>query len=108
MDIPCGNFNWFSKIDLSDFTYKGYDIVEGVTISNNERFSYKNITFFTMDLVKSIPPASDLLLCRDCLVHLSYLEINEILKNICLSDVKYFLTTSFPKQIINNDIVASD
>ena len=35
-DIPCGDFNWMSKLDLEGITYVGSDIVPQLIESNRE------------------------------------------------------------------------
>jgi hypothetical protein len=54
------------------------------------------------------PPAADLLLCRDCLVHLSFADIDKALRNIRRSSLAYLLTTTFPAESVNADIVTGD
>lgn len=104
VDIPCGDFNWFKNIPLDGVVYKGGDIVDSIVIENNRIFSTSAISFFKIDITKEIPPKADLIFCRDCLVHLSFEEIQNALYNIHQSGSKFILTTSFPKQIINNNI----
>ena len=38
LDIPCGDMNWFSKIDIKNIKYYGYDIVEELIQENREKF----------------------------------------------------------------------
>jgi len=54
-------------------------------------------------LIEDHLPSADLILCRDCLVHLSYDDIRNALKNICSSNIRYLLTTTFPNRE-NRDI----
>jgi len=49
-------------------------------------------------------PAADMLLCRDCLVHLSNAHIRRALANIRASDTTYLLTTTFTDRDRNQDI----
>ena len=49
------------------------------------------------------------MICRDCLIHLSFESINSFFKNFLKSDIKYILLTSYKlkdekKRIINLDI----
>jgi hypothetical protein len=60
------------------------------------RYGRKNREFVTLDLCSDPLPQADLLLCRDCLMHLSQ-EMNFLaLANIIQSDIKYLLTTTYP------------
>jgi len=95
LDVPCGDFLWFSKIiDNLDVDYLGGDIVENLVIQNNKKFSKNNIKFKNIDLLKDDLPDTDLLICRDCLFHLSYLDIKKVFRNFINSNIKYFLITN--------------
>ena len=45
MDIPCGDFYWMSKMDLSSLSYLGGDIVEEMIQKNNYKYSKDNLGF---------------------------------------------------------------
>lgn len=94
-DLPCGDQNWISKVDLDGFNYVGADIVASLIEENNELYSRENRTYIELDITREIPPRSDLILCRDLLVHLSTKEIHKALRNIKLSGSTYLLTTTF-------------
>lgn len=95
LDAPCGDFNWMRKIDLSSINYIGADIVEGVIDRNNKKYKSKNIKFTTMDIVTDTLPCVDLIMVRDCFVHLPNEDIIQSLNNIKNSGSKYLLTTNF-------------
>ena len=61
-----------------------------------------------IDLIKDALPDADILHCRDCLVHLSYSDILEAIKNIKRSNISYLLTTTFSECEMNQDIVTGD
>lgn len=105
LDLPCGDFNWMQKVDLSGIHYTGADIVEHLITSNQEKYANKNITFISLDLLKDDISAYDLIFCRDCLVHLSFADIQKAIVNIKKSGSKYFMTTTFPAQATNEDII---
>jgi hypothetical protein len=94
-DIPCGDQNWISKIDLAGIKYLGADIVADLIAVNEKKFSANNRAYIKLDITRDIPPRSDLILCRDLFVHLSTKEITKALKNIKRSDSTYLLTTTF-------------
>lgn len=48
------------------------------------------------------------MLCRDCLVHLSFVDIVRALNNIKRSGISYLLTTTFPDCDRNEDTVTGD
>jgi hypothetical protein len=109
LDIPCGDFGWMQKVDLSTASYTGADIVEDLVIKNREKFGERRgIIFIVLDLTSDSLPQSDMILLRDCLVHLSYSDIFKALENIRTSKSKYLLTTTFPMHHCNYDIITGD
>lgn len=107
-DIPCGDFNWMKRIDLSQFHYTGGDIVPALIDRNNELYHSKNVDFKFIDITESTLPKVDLILCRDCFVHLSFREIYKAIKNIKRSKSTYLLMTSFIDHQLNLDINTGD
>ena len=103
LDVPCGDFNWMKKINLDSINYHGGDIVDDVIKINNKRYRSRNIKFSTIDIVKDSLPKSDLVVVRDCLVHLNTDEVFKSLKNIKDSKSKYLLTTNFTWKHIENN-----
>ncbi|MEX0780230.1 MAG: class I SAM-dependent methyltransferase [Balneolales bacterium] len=104
LDIPCGDLNWITKMDLGSVHYTGADIVPDIIEMNKKAYSNDTMQFLILDLIKSQLPSSDLILCRDCLVHLPFADIEESIRNIKKSDATYFLTTTFTKVRRNKDI----
>ena len=105
LDIPCGDFNWLSQIDLNSFQYIGGDIVYEIIEKNKFLFSGNKRTFKIIDITKDKLPSSDLLLCRDILVHFSYRDIFKTLQNIKKSEIQYLLTTNFYARGFNRNIL---
>jgi hypothetical protein len=64
--------------------------------------------FLVLDLTRDELPPADLLLCRDCLVHLSYPDSRRALANVVRSGIPYLLATTFPAAAVNEDIVTGD
>jgi hypothetical protein len=94
---------------LSNFNYIGADIVEELIKKNiNLYLEQSNRKFMVLDLITDPLPVCDIIIVRDCLVHLSYDNINLAIKNIKLSGCKYLLTTSFTNREENKDIVTGD
>jgi hypothetical protein len=102
LDVPCGDFNWFSQMDLTDIKYTGGDIVEDLIILN--KIKYPNFEFLSIDITKDFLPKNDLIITRDCFVHLSNDNILKSIDNIKKSGSKFLLTTSFTKFHDNVDI----
>jgi SAM-dependent methyltransferase len=95
LDLPCGDFNWMKSVDLSYIEYTGADIVDQIIIDNNIKYSSKNIKFIQLDLVNDNIPTFDLIMVRDCLVHLPINDVKKAIKNIKKSNSKYIFTTTF-------------
>lgn len=109
LDLPCGDFKWMQKVDLSKIDYVGADIVEELIKSNIKQYKEKeNLKFKVLNLITDPLPKSDMIIVRDCLVHLSYQDIKSAIKNIKSSGSKYLLTTTFTNHSFNYDIVAGD
>ena len=113
LDVPCGDFNWMRfVIDDLSINYIGGDIVEDLINANNQKYSDKNIHFIHLDLTEGPLPTSDLMLCRDCLFHLSYDDIKSTFEVFLSSPVNYFLTTSSAppsgQRLTNSNIVTGD
>lgn len=104
-DIPCGDFNWFKEINLSNNIYWGGDIVEDIIHRNNQKYKSDNINFVQFNMLEDIQESMDLVFCRDCLVHLSIMDIWKSLSNIQKSNSRYLMTTTFTQEEKNNDIV---
>lgn len=109
LDLPCGDFNWMQKVNLSKIDYIGADIVNELVMNNNRLFKEKdNIQFKTINLITDPLPKSDLIIVRDCLVHLSFKDIIKVIKNIKSSRCKYLLSTTFTNHEHNFDITTGD
>jgi len=108
LDIPCGSFNWMADVDLRGIRYTGGDIVPEIVADATRRDGRRGRRFLVLDLTRSPLPAADLLLCRDCFVHLSYSDITRAVANIRKSDIEYLLTTTFRAESAFRDIVTGD
>ncbi len=106
LDVPCGDFNWMSKVDIQDVIYVGGDIVEPLILDLQKKFTSNNVSFIQVDITKDVFPKSDLVLNRDCLFHLSFEDILATLGNFLISESKYFLSTSHVNQghFLNSNI----
>jgi hypothetical protein len=97
LDLPCGDYHWMSEIELPVAHYIGADIVPHLVQATRIRYGRANREFRTIDLCYDPLPKADLLLCRDCFIHLSDDMIALAIANILRSDIKYLLTTTYPE-----------
>lgn len=103
LDVPCGDFNWMRRVDLSGVKYTGGDIVEPLIISNSKKYSSDNIKFKVIDVVNDDLEKSDLIIVRDCFVHLPEADVLRAVNNIKRSGSKYLLTTNFLWESVPNN-----
>jgi hypothetical protein len=70
MDAPCGDFYWMKHVVLPVEQYIGVDIVEAIIKKNQATYTDPQHSFVCLDIIEDPLPPADLMLCRDCLVHL--------------------------------------
>ena len=105
LDAPCGDYNWFRMIAFeNEITYIGGDIVEPLIERNQSLFGRPNTKFVCLDIIREALPKADLWLCRDCLLHLSNRDVLLVIDNFLRSDIRYLLTSTYPKCTENYDI----
>jgi SAM-dependent methyltransferase len=104
LDLPCGDFYWMSKVDLNIDKYIGADIVEELIGINTRTFGSEKRTFIVSDVTNDALPTVDAIICRDCLVHLSFEDIQRAFSNINRSGAAYLLTTTFVGRAKNTNI----
>lgn len=107
LDAPCGDLNWMQLVikDRPDLIYTGGDIVKSLVAAHTEKFKDNaNVNFVNLDITTDQLPTADLMICRDCLFHLSSEHIKMFFKNFVRSDIKYLLTTSHTINHTEGDI----
>jgi hypothetical protein len=94
-DAPCGDFNWMKHVvSKTDIQYIGGDIVSEL-IQNNQLLNQSStITFINLNIIEDEFPKADLWICRDCLIHFSFMDTLQVLENYLRSKIPYFLTTT--------------
>jgi hypothetical protein len=110
-DAPCGDFNWMRHV-IKDYPidYTGGDIVLPLITSHDRKYRNNATRFVHIDLTKQKFPSADLMICRDCLFHLSYEDTKAALRNFIGSNINYLLTTTYAKSntFSNKDIKTGD
>ncbi|HAJ75206.1 MAG TPA: hypothetical protein DCM64_02005 [Gammaproteobacteria bacterium] len=105
LDIPCGDFFWMKEIDLGIEKYIGADIVASLIELNSRSYGSDLRQFMHLDLLHDSLPEADAILCKDCLVHMSFADAKQAIENIKTSGSKFLLTTHFPEFQFNVDIL---
>jgi len=108
LDLPCGDFSWMRQVTLPVAQYIGADLLPGLIAEHQARYADDRRRFLVLDLTVDALPRADVLLCRDCLVHLSFSDVAPALVSIKRGGVDYLLTTTFPGCDQNEEILTGD
>jgi SAM-dependent methyltransferase len=109
VDAPCGDANWMPLVldrVAHSVAYVGLDIVDELVARNVARFADRGWAFAVADIVTDPVPLADLVICRDCLVHLPDVDVRRVLANLAASGSTWLLTTSYERHRVNTDAVA--
>ncbi len=113
LDAPCGDFGWMNEV-LGAFPrsldYTGGDIVVPLVAELQARHGREGVRFMPVDLTRTALPRADILICRDCLFHLSYRDTRAALANFVASGIPWLLTTTHRNEgaFGNHDIDTGD
>lgn len=105
IDAPCGDLYWIKTANLPIEKYIGVDIVQKLIEINRKEYEDQYHSFCHLDITKQVLPKADIILCRDCLVHLGYRDIANAIRLFKESGCKYLLTTTFINRKKNKDLV---
>lgn len=109
LDAACGDFNWMRHVVNERLQeYIGIDVLPDLIQDNREAFGGPNRKFLTLDITRDELLKVDLILCRDCLVHFSFTDVAEAIRNFKRSQSGFLLTTSFPNHDKNEDIATGN
>jgi hypothetical protein len=104
IDAGCGDFNWFRTLGVDLERYLGIEVVDGLASLNQQLYGGDKRSFASLDILRDKLPAADLVLCRDCLVHLKNRQVVAALKNFRRSGSRYLLATSYPSSRLNQEV----
>lgn len=107
LDAPCGDANWITRADMHGIRYIGVDIVPDL-IARLQAKKAGPVEYIVADITTDPLPAADAILCRDCLVHLSFENIARAVENFRNSGARWLVTTHFPEWIQNRDCEDGD
>jgi hypothetical protein len=103
LDAACGDFNWMQHTDLGSTTYVGIDVVPELVRRNISLYETPRRTFKVLDITRDHLPTADVILCRDCLIHLSFKRISETISNFKRSGARYLLCGTHSSVSENTD-----
>lgn len=104
VDCPCGDYNWQHLINTVGVVYTGFDIVPALIEAN--KVKHPQIDFHVGDICETNFGFGNLLIVRDCLVHLPSDLALQALRNIASQDFDLVAITHFGGQTFNRDTIA--
>jgi SAM-dependent methyltransferase len=109
LDAPCGDAGWINRAALG-VRYVGIDIVPDLIARLQARAAAGEIAgdYHLADITADMLPRCDAILCRDCLVHLSFANIARAVVNFARTGAMWLITTSFPDWQTNADCEDGD
>jgi SAM-dependent methyltransferase len=109
LDAPCGDAGWINHVELG-VRYVGIDIVPALIEDLQARAATREIEgeYHLADITCDPLPQCDAILCRDCLVHLSFANIERAVANFKASGAAWLIATTFPEWQTNGDCEDGD
>lgn len=109
LDAPCGDAGWIGRMKV-DLDYIGIDIVPSLIEANRRRVAGGESSgrFLVADITRDALPRADVILCRDCMVHLSFDNIVRAVARFRMSGARFLLVTTFPEWEGNRDCEDGD
>ena len=109
LDAPCGDAGWINHADLC-VRYAGVDIVPSLIERLQARAAAREIKgeYHLADITTDSLPRCDAVLCRDCLVHLSFANIERAVANFRVCGAIWLIATTFPEWQVNGDCEDGD
>ncbi len=93
LDAPCGDWNWMSAVDLTGVKYIGGDISKEVIEKVKVAHAGPARRFVHLDLSTDKLPACDLIMVRECLIHLTDDVRWKVIENVHRAKIPYLLLT---------------
>jgi 2-polyprenyl-3-methyl-5-hydroxy-6-metoxy-1,4-benzoquinol methylase len=109
LDAPCGDAGWIAGVELG-VRVVGVDIVPHLIEGLRARAARGELNgeYHLADITADAVPRCDAILCRDCLVHLSFANIARAVENFRRSGASWLIATTFPELHENADCEDGD
>jgi hypothetical protein len=109
LDAPCGDAGWINRSSLG-VRYVGLEVVPDLVERLQVRAAAGDIGggYHLADITRDPLPRCDAILCRDCLVHLSFANIERAVANFARSGATWLIATTFPEWQTNRDCEDGD
>ena len=93
LDAPCGDWNWMQDVDLTGVKYIGGDISKELIDEVAAKYKGPNRKFVHLDLATDKLPKCDLIMVRECLIHLTNKNRWRVFENIHKAKIPHMLLT---------------
>jgi SAM-dependent methyltransferase len=109
LDAPCGDSGWINAADLR-VRIVGVDIVPALIARLQADAAAGDVKgeYHLADITSDPLPRCDAILCRDCLVHLSFANIARAVANFQASGATWLIVTTFPDWQTSRDCEDGD
>jgi hypothetical protein len=109
LDAPCGDAGWINAANPG-VRYVGVDIVPDLITRVRARAAAADIAgeYHLADITGDLLPRCEAVLCRDCLVHLSFANIERAVANFRSCGATWLIATTFPEWQTNRDCEDGD
>jgi SAM-dependent methyltransferase len=94
LDAPCGDFTWMKEITPRLVRYMGVDVVPGLIARNQSTHASETVQFICADICIDNLQSAELVLCRDCFIHLPTALIYAALRNFKNTGAHFLLLTN--------------
>jgi SAM-dependent methyltransferase len=94
LDAACGDLNWMRYVQLCSVKYIGIDVVPDLISRNRQLYEDQQRTFAVLDITRDRLPNADIILCRDCLIHLSFRRTAAAIANFKKTTATHLLCTT--------------
>lgn len=96
------------EVDLAGIDYTGADVVAELVERNRTLYGGERRRFVVSDITRDALPRADVILCRDCLVHLPFRHVRAALRNFRRSGSTYLLATTHANVLANEEVATGD
>ncbi len=93
LDAACGDWNWMSAVDLTGVKYIGSDISKELIEEVKEKHAGKDRRFMHLDAASGKLPKCDMIMVRECLIHLTDPVRWAVIANVYAAKIPYLLLT---------------
>lgn len=102
LDAACGDFAWMRQVVKYLPEYQGIDIVPDLIRRNQLAYGSHSVRFSCLDVTVDTLPRCDLVLCRDCFIHLPTRAIRRATRNFIASGATWLAVGNQPGAVYHD------